>query len=194
MNSAIIWDGLFKVYENGQIFRCKNGEWVESAYSPTSRNGRYRSVTACIGKKQKHFLVHRMVAEAFLPNPNNYPQINHKDGNPNNNEVSNLEWCTAQQNIQHAYATGLIKRRCNIAPCNISYSGNYLKPSEFCQMLGVKRCYMKKLIRWGILPVHMLSSTTVRISSEDFIQFKYNLKKFLYRQEHPYRADDEIPV
>ena len=43
-------------------------------------------------------LVHRMVAICFLPNPNNYPEVNHKDNNPQNNEISNLEWCTDQYN------------------------------------------------------------------------------------------------
>lgn len=59
-------------------------------------------------KKSKHIFVHRLVAEAFLPNPNNYPIINHKDGNPLNNNVNNLEWCTYKHNMNHALKTGLI--------------------------------------------------------------------------------------
>lgn len=53
--------------------------------------------------------VHRMVAEAFLPNPHNLPEVNHKDGNRLNNHLENLEWCTRQQNMEHAHKTGLIK-------------------------------------------------------------------------------------
>src|SRR5687767_4498988 len=58
----------------------------------------------------KRFLVHRLVADAFIPNPNNYPIINHIDGNPQNNYVSNLEWCDYSHNLKHAYSIGLTSR------------------------------------------------------------------------------------
>lgn len=57
--------------------------------------------------KTKFFSIHRLVALSFLPNPNDYNVINHIDGNPSNNYVENLEWCTQSHNIQHAYDTGL---------------------------------------------------------------------------------------
>lgn len=60
--------------------------------------------------KKKMFRISRLVAEAFIPNPNNYPQINHKDGNKQNNHYKNLEWCNNSQNRIHGFRTGLIKK------------------------------------------------------------------------------------
>lgn len=62
--------------------------------------------------------VHRLVAEAFIPNPDHKPTVNHIDGNPLNNEVGNLEWATYSENEAHAYRTGLVKARTGFTPTN----------------------------------------------------------------------------
>lgn len=71
--------------------------------------GGYYNVRLHIKNKVKNLKVHRLYAQAFLSNPKNLPQVNHIDGNKLNNHLSNLEWCTASENMKHAVKTGLKK-------------------------------------------------------------------------------------
>lgn len=70
----------------------------------------YLRVRTSIAGQKKSYKIHREVAKAFLPNPNNLPQVNHKDGKKNNNTVSNLEWVTNAENARHAIQSGLWDR------------------------------------------------------------------------------------
>lgn len=67
----------------------------------------YICVSLIKNGKTKFTGLHRLVANAFIPNPENKPQVNHKDGNKHNNSIDNLEWATIVENIQHAFDTGL---------------------------------------------------------------------------------------
>lgn len=73
-----------------------------------NRNGYLQVVLSICSNKLKNFYVHRLVAQAFIENPNNLPQVNHKDENKTNNRVDNLEWCTPKFNIN--YGTSLDRR------------------------------------------------------------------------------------
>ena len=77
------------------------------SYTSVGDNGYYK-VGLYRNGKAKNFKIHRLVAEAFIPNPNNYPQVNHIDGHKNNNCVDNLEWCDNSYNMKEAYRIGLI--------------------------------------------------------------------------------------
>lgn len=80
---------------------------------PTLGKRGYYSVLLSLGsaKKCKLKTIHRLVAENFIPNPDNKPFVNHKDGNKQNNSIDNLEWCTNGENIQHAYDNGMMETR-----------------------------------------------------------------------------------
>ena len=82
--------------------------------------------------KEKLLRVHRLVAMAFLPNPNNLPQVNHKDGNKQNNSVDNLEWCEQSYNMKHAYKNGLQIPSENQRKAIINT--NKLKQKKVCQI------------------------------------------------------------
>lgn len=103
--------GLYQISNLGNIKSFKQSlkyhKVHEYLLKPTLANNGYCQVTLYGSTGRKKFLVHRLVAEAFLPNPNNYPQINHKDEDPTNNRVDNLEWCTAEYN--NAYGTARIR-------------------------------------------------------------------------------------
>lgn len=70
----------------------------------------YLRVRLYFGENRRTCKVHRLVAEAFIPNPLGFPEVNHKDGNKDNNLVENLEWCSSRENTIHAYKSGLKER------------------------------------------------------------------------------------
>ena len=103
------YEGRYVVNEFGNIFSlCDSAgrkQFVEKAQC-TDKYG-YKYVSLYRKGKMKHLTVHRAVAMAFIDNPNEYDQVNHIDGNKENNHISNLEWCNASHNVKHSFDIGL---------------------------------------------------------------------------------------
>lgn len=87
------YEGLYSISNKGRIMNIKRGRI--KAYGMSRQ---YRNVSLCKNGKMKAFTVHRLVAEAFIPNPLNKDQVDHIDTNPLNNEVTNLRWCNGKEN------------------------------------------------------------------------------------------------
>jgi hypothetical protein len=86
--------------------RIRNDKTNKLKAMDNTSDGYYKVDLYSEGKRETH-RVHRLVGQAFILNPDNLPQINHKDGNKQNNNVENLEWVDNSQNMTHAYRTGL---------------------------------------------------------------------------------------
>lgn len=96
------YDENYLINTKGEIYSLYTNKFLK----PTKNKRNYLYVTL---KGNKKFKLHRLVALVFIPNENNLPEINHKDGNKQNNCVENLEWCTNEYNKKHASKLGLLK-------------------------------------------------------------------------------------
>lgn len=128
------YENLYEVSSIGRVKRVGGIEFFKSRrgnlVSRTRKGGiivlkeakGYLRAHLCMGGKAKPIMAHRLVAIAFTPNPNNYPEINHKNGIRSENRVENLEWCTKSQNIRHCY--DVLKRPISPNVINV-YGGNH---------------------------------------------------------------------
>lgn len=109
--SKLIYPGIteelnrFEISTFGRLRNIKTGH----IYKPNILNTGYSSVRTTLGSKNQkiHIIMHKAVAYTYIPNPNNLPEVNHKDGIRFNNIVTNLEWCTSHENQKHKYDAGL---------------------------------------------------------------------------------------
>lgn len=97
------FEEYYLISNTGKIFSIRSQR--ELIVKP--KHTGYMDIELNINGKVYYKRIHRLVAEAFIPNPENKPYINHKDGNKLNNNVTNLEWCTNSENMIHAFQMGL---------------------------------------------------------------------------------------
>lgn len=97
--------GCYKISNLGNYASYRGRQWNDR--KPWITTGGYLCVDIYVNEKRTTPKVHRLVAEAFLPNPNNHRVVNHKNGIKTDNHIDNLEWCNHSYNNQHAWDTGL---------------------------------------------------------------------------------------
>lgn len=97
------YEGKYQVSNTGKIKSFSKGRTEGIILKPHIARG-YSFISLSNNNKRKNLLLHRLVAAAFIDNPNNYPEVNHKDENKQNNSANNLEWCTRDYNMAYKSA------------------------------------------------------------------------------------------
>ena len=143
LKEAVGFEGLYFVSDDGSVY---NKKMIKHKHHVHPVTGYSQQILRKNGKQHMRY-THRLVAEAFLPNPEHLPEVNHKDGNKLNNTVANLEWTNRSQNMSHAYRTGL---RTTTRVAAYTKQGEFVKAfdsekeaAEFCGVgynAGISNC------------------------------------------------------
>ena len=135
------YNGIYKINNFGEIRRystyCKYDNRIPEYHNIKAhidKSGYYRVILSK-NNKSKNYLVHRLVAQTFISNPNNLPQVNHKDENKMNNNVDNLEWCTRSYNCQYGTRTKRIAEK-----TRITNKGKHFSPNTEFKKGWNKKC------------------------------------------------------
>lgn len=166
------------VTKDGRVMNMISGKWL----SLCDNGHGYKKVFICVRNKKYMRYVHRLVAECYIPNPDNLPEVNHKDGDKSNNNVDNLEWCTRIDNARHARKLGLIppmseehrKLTREIGKVSIKYAREGWK--KWAQTDKARECWLRNIAkadRWG-----------TRNEPAEVKAARRREKKRIYRQEH----------
>lgn len=136
------YEGLYKATEDGKIFSVRLGRYLKQyVYSGATAKQKYLAVglpNIRSNRKTRNCYVHRLIAETFIPNPNNLKQIDHINHDKTDNNINNLRWCTIQQNHQN-----MPKGK----KTSSKYKGvTFVKSSNRWIASG---CYMRKVFYWG---------------------------------------------
>lgn len=116
MKPIVGFDG-YLVTEDGRVFSNKSNRFL----SPSLNENGYLYVSLWQENKQHSFTVHRLVAQAYIPNPDDKPYVNHIDADRTNAHVSNLEWVTGSENTLHAYALGNLSQKRHFSKAEVHW-------------------------------------------------------------------------
>lgn len=143
------YEGLYMVTKTGKIWSNYTNKFLKLT---TDKDG-YSIFSLCKQGTRKMGKVHRVVAQTFIDNPDNKPQVNHIDGDKTNNQVNNLEWCTCSENQIHAYSIGLKNRK------GESHLLNKLNEED---VLEIRRVYTtEKTSQYKLAEMYNVSQSTI---------------------------------
>ena len=123
MKDVVGYEGLYAVTSCGKIWSYKRKKFLK----PWTDNDGYLRVNLYKEGKIKHYKIHRLVAEAYLPNPNNLPEVDHIDNDKTHNYLNNLQWITHRDNV---------RKSCNKPILQFDLNGNFVKEWECASDVG----------------------------------------------------------
>ena len=129
------YESLYEVSDKGRVRSLKFGK--ERILKQGRNNSGYLQVCLCKNGETKRCLVHRLVAQAFIHNPDNLPEVNHKDEDKENNSVQNLEWCDRKYNVNYGTGIQRISEKKSKPVLQYTKSGEFVK--EWKSMNDVQR-------------------------------------------------------
>ena len=180
----------YVVNTEGSVINTETGKIIK----PETTHAGYQRLLIYYNGKRKLMYVHRLVAMAFLPNPDHLPEVNHKNGNKSDNSVDNLEWCDSSYNNQHSYDTGLKpfgegkpnasitnEDAIRIAKC---FEENKLTMTEISRLIGTS---------WRVVK-HIRNGETWRrvVKDHDFSKYDILDRKYVNTLHRPHFKLNEI--
>lgn len=145
--------GRVRTHKNKTTFTKQHGirKWKQRILKEKSKNNRDVRFSLWKNGKSKDFLAHRLVALAFIPNPENKKTVNHIDGNPKNNKVDNLEWATHYENNNHAFDNRLIATSHEVVLVNqkTNKAQTFRSLSQASNFLGFCSGYISNRLKRG---------------------------------------------